>query len=90
MAMTNVTTSKKSMRRLGAVLAICFVGAPLAAAPLAGSAAGFRPLTIGHQSVQVSKAYGADDEDCIFVTRHVPRPDGNLHAVKKMMCRDDA
>ena len=78
------------MRRFGAVLAICFVGAPLAAAPRANSGLSFRPLTIGHQSLQVSKAYGADDEDCLFVTRHVPRPDGNLHAVKKLMCRDDA
>lgn len=76
-----------SMRRLGLVLAVCFIGAPLAAAPLAS--AGFRPLTIGHKSIQVAKAYGPDDEDCIFITRHVPRPDGNLHAVKKLMCRDN-
>jgi hypothetical protein len=88
--MTNATTSLKSMRRFGAVLAICFVGAPLAAAPLASNGLSFRTLTIGHKSLQVSKAYGADDEDCIFVTRHVPRPDGNLHPVKKLMCRDDA
>ena len=79
-----------SMRRLGLVLAVCFIGAPLAAAPLASSGLAFRPLTIGHKSLQVSKAFGADDEDCIFITRHVPRPDGNLHAVKKLMCRDDA
>ena len=84
------TSTKTSMRRLGLVLAVCFVGAPLAAAPLAGSSLSFRPLTIGHKSLQVSKAYGPDDEDCIFITRHVPRPDGNLHAVKKLMCRDDA
>ena len=79
-----------SMRRLGLVLAVCFIGAPLAAAPLASSGMSFRTLTIGHKSLQVSKAFGADDEDCIFITRHVPRPDGNLHAVKKLMCRDDA
>ncbi len=83
-------SSKTSMRRLGLVLAVCFIGAPLAAAPLAANGISFRPLTIGHQSLQVAKAYGPDDEDCIFVTRHVPRPDGNLHPVKKLMCRDDA
>lgn len=83
-------STKTSMRRLGLVMAVCFVGAPLAAAPLAVNGLSFRPLTIGHKSIQVSKAFGADDEDCIFITRHVPRPDGNLHAVKKLMCRDDA
>ena len=77
----------KAMHRLGAVMVACFIGAPLAAAPLASKVA-FRPLTIGHQSIQVAKAYGADDEDCIFVTRHVPRPDGNLHTSKKLLCRD--
>lgn len=83
-------STKTSMRRLGLVLAVCFVGAPLAAAPLTRGGLSFRPLTIGHQSLRVSKAFGPDDEDCIFVTRHVPRPDGNLHPVKKLMCRDDA
>ena len=48
----------------------------------------FRPLTIGHKSIQVAKAFGADDEDCIFVTRHVPRPDGNLHSSQKLICQD--
>lgn len=85
--MDRVSTSK-SMHRLGAVLLACFVGAPLAAAPLASGHVAFRPLTIGQQAIKVSKAYGADDEDCIFVTRHVPRPDGNLHTSKKLLCRD--
>ena len=85
----NTASTKTSMRRLGLVMAVCFVGAPLAAAPLAGSGFSFRALTIGHKSVQVSKAFGADDEDCIFITRHVPRPDGNLHYVKKLLCRDN-
>lgn len=84
----NTASTKTSMRRLGLVMAVCFVGAPLAAAPLAVNGLSFRTLTIGQKSIQVSKAYGADDEDCIFITRHVPRPDGNLHAVKKLMCRD--
>ncbi len=84
----NTVSSSKSMHRLGAVLVACFIGAPLAAAPLASGQISFRSLTIGHQSLKVAKAYGADDEDCIFVTRHVPRPDGNLHPIKKLMCRD--
>ena len=88
--MMSKASDTTSMRRLGLVLAVCFIGAPLAAAPLASNGLSFRPLTIGHKSLQVSKAFGADDEDCIFITRHVPRPDGNLHSVKKLMCRDDA
>ena len=81
-------SKSKAMQRLGAVLVACFIGAPLAAAPLASGALSFRPLTIGHQSIKVAKAFGEDDEDCIFVTRHVPRPDGNLHTSKKLVCRD--
>jgi hypothetical protein len=81
-------SSSKSMHRLGAVLLACFIGAPLAAAPLATGQVSFRSLTIGHQSIKVSKAFGEDDEDCIFVTRHVPRPDGNLHSTKRLICRD--
>jgi hypothetical protein len=76
------------MHRLGAVLVACFVGAPLAAAPLAAGKISFRPLTISQKSIQVAKAFGADDEDCIYVTRHVPRPDGNLHSSRKLICQD--
>lgn len=86
--MNAMVSTSKPMRRLGMVMMACFIGAPLAAAPLATGQISFRTLTIGHQSLKVTKAYGADDEDCIFVTRHVPRPDGNLHPVKKLLCRD--
>lgn len=81
-------TRSKAMHRLGAVLVACFVGAPLAAAPLAAGGVSFRPLTISQKSIQVAKAYGEDDEDCIFVTRHVPRPDGNLHSSRKLICQN--
>lgn len=84
----NGTSRTKLMHRLGAVLVACFVGAPLAAAPLASGQFSFRPLTISQKSIQVAKAFGADDEDCLYVTRHVPRPDGSLHASKKLICRD--
>ena len=78
----------KAMHRLGAVLLGCFVVAPLAAAPLATGSVSFRPLTISQKSIQVAKAFGQDDEDCIYVTRHVPRPDGNLHSSRKLICQD--
>lgn len=83
------TSSSKYLRRLGIVVLACFVGAPLAAAPLAynGGEFNFRPLTI-NKSLRVVKAFGVDDEDCVFVLRRVPRPDGNLHTAKKLVCND--
>ena len=75
-----------SMKRLGILLMGCFIGAPLLAAPVLGQVS-FRPLTIGH-SLKVSQAYGRDDEDCVFVTRRVPRPNGLTHASKALVCND--
>ena len=75
-----------SMKRLGLLLMACFIAAPLAAAPVLGQIS-FRPLTIGH-SLKVVKAYGADDEDCVFEIRRVPRPDGVMHAKKRLVCND--
>jgi hypothetical protein len=80
------TNSSSKMRRLGIILLACFVGAPLAAAPLAASGQiSFRPLTI-NKSVRVVKAFGADDEDCVYEMRRVPRPNGTLHYKKKLIC----
>ena len=85
----DTSSSKRSMRRLGIVLLASFIGAPLAAAPLAynGGEFNFRPLTI-NKSLRVVKAFGPDDEDCVFVMRRVPRPDGQLHTAKKLVCDD--
>lgn len=78
--------SSRSMKRLGLLLIGCFVVVPLAAAPVLGQAS-FRPLTIGH-SIKVAQAYGVDDEDCVFVTRRVPRPNGLTHPSKTLVCND--
>ena len=85
----DTTSSARSMRRLGIVLLACFIGAPLAAAPLAynNGEFSFRPLTI-NKSLRVVKAFGADDEDCVYVLRRVPRPNGDLHTAKKLVCND--
>lgn len=85
----DTNSSKRPMRRLGIVLLACFIGAPLAAAPLAynGNEFNFRPLTI-NKSLRVVKAFGSDDEDCVYVLRRVPRPDGQLHTAKKLVCDD--
>lgn len=81
-------SSLKKMRRLGIVLAACFIGAPLAAAPLAVTGQiSFRPLTI-NKGIRVVQAYGQDDEDCVFELRRVPRPNGQLHTKKKLICND--
>lgn len=80
--------SSLKMRRLGIILLACFIGAPLAAAPLAASGQiSFRPLTI-NKSVRVVKAFGPDDEDCVYELRRVPRPNGTLHFRKKLICND--
>jgi hypothetical protein len=76
----------QSMKRLGLLLMVCFIGAPLAAAPVLGQIS-FRPLTIGH-SLKVVKAFGPDDEDCIYVTRRVPRPDGVTRPKRTLVCND--
>lgn len=78
--------ASQSMKRLGLLLMGCFIVVPLAAAPVLGQSA-FRPLTIGH-SVKVVQAYGTDDEDCVLVTRRVPRPDGMTHSIKSLVCND--
>ena len=85
----DTTSSARSMRRLGIVLLACFIGAPLAAAPLAynNGEFSFRPLTI-NKSLRVVKAFGEDDEDCVYVLRRVPRPNGDLHTAKKLVCND--
>ena len=78
--------SSRSMKRLGLLLMGCFIVVPLAAAPVLGQSA-FRPLTIGH-AMKVAQAYGQDDEDCVIVTRRVPRPNGTSHARKSLVCND--
>ena len=80
------TRATVPMKRLGALLIGCFVAAPLLAAPVLGKSA-YRTLTIGH-SVKVAQAYGPDDEDCVFVTRRVPRPNGLTHPSKALVCND--
>lgn len=79
-------TSSKSMKRLGLLLVACFVGAPLVAGPVLGQIS-YRPLTIG-QSIKVAKAFGPDDEDCIYEVRRVPRPNGLTHPRRKLLCND--
>jgi hypothetical protein len=66
----------------------CFVGAPLLAVPMAARGEGLvRPLTV-NRGLHVVQAFGPDDEDCVFVLRRVPRPGGQLHTAKKLVCND--
>ena len=81
-------TTSKHMRRLGLVVMACFVGAPLVAAPIAANGqALLRPLTI-NRGLHVVQAFGPDDEDCVFELRRVPRPGGQLHTARKLVCND--
>ena len=80
--------TSKHMRRLGLVVMACFVGAPLVAAPIAANGqALLRPLTI-NRGLHVVQAFGPDDEDCVFELRRVPRPGGQLHTARKLVCND--
>jgi len=72
------------MRRLSAILIACFIGAPLAAAPFATGHLAFRPLTIGN--LKVVQAFGPDDEDCVYEIHRAPRPNGQFHVTKKLVC----
>ena len=84
----DTVASQKSMRKLGVIVVACFLGAPLAAAPLAsGGPLSFRPLTI-NKSLHVVQAFGPDDEDCVYELRRVPRPGGQLHVAKKLVCNN--
>ena len=82
------TTPATNMRRLGLVVMACFVGAPLLAAPIAANGeALLRPLTI-NRGLHVVQAFGPDDEDCVFELHRVPRPGGQLHTARKLVCND--
>jgi hypothetical protein len=80
--------SSTKMRRLAIIIMACFIGAPLAVAPFAAyGQISFRPLTI-NKSLRVVKAFGPDDEDCVYEFRRVPRPNGTLHVAKKLICNE--
>lgn len=74
----------RSMKRLGLLLVACFIGVPLAVAPVLGQSS-FRPLTIGH-ALKVTQAFGPDDEDCVFVTQSVASADGTMRPRKALIC----
>ena len=80
-------TPSSSMKRLGLLLMACFVGAPLAAAPVLGQIS-FHPLTISGKTIKVVQAYGPNDEDCVFESLRVPRPNGLTHIHKTLVCND--
>ena len=82
----DATGHTKAMKRFALVLMGAFIGVPLVAAPVLGQVS-FRPLTIGH-SLKVAQAYGVNDEDCVFVTKRVPRPNGLTHPSKSLICND--
>ena len=75
-----------------AVLAAALIGTGVAAAAVAKSPAdvvgdALHTLTIGG-GVQVAPAYGADDEDCVMVSRHIRLPGGNVRMSRKLVCPD--
>lgn len=80
------------MRVAATVLAITVLGAGVAGAamtigPDAETNPAMRPLTIG-RSVQVVRAFGPDDEDCVFATHKVRLPNGTMKTTRELVCAD--
>lgn len=84
---------KSDTFRVGAtVFAITLMGAGVAGAamtmaPDADTNPAMRPLTIG-RSTQLIRAYGPDDEDCVFATHKVRLPNGTMKTSRELVCAD--
>jgi hypothetical protein len=69
------------------VLGAGVAGAAMTMAPDAEANPAMRPLTIG-RSTQVVRAFGPDDEDCVFATHKVRLPNGTLKTTRELVCAD--
>jgi hypothetical protein len=78
------------LQAVAAILAVVALGAgtataAISAAPVGGENPALRPLTIG-SGVHVQRAYGPDDEDCVWATRKVMMQDGKFRLRRKLEC----
>ncbi len=88
-SLANKFAESDFLKVIATVLATLGLGIGVAAATIsaAHSDPGLRPLTI-HRGVQVTKAFGPDDEDCIYASRWTSGTDGRQHLVKKLVCAE--
>lgn len=69
------------------VLGVGVAGAALTVTPYGDAGATIGRLTTG-RSIQVVRAFGPDDEDCIFAVQRTLLPDGLLEATQELICAD--
>ncbi len=92
MATNNNTNGNEVRNMIIAGLAVLALGAGTATAAIslgtdheANPAA--RPLTIT-RGVTVQPAFGADDEDCVYVTRRTVQSGGKIAIARKLECAE--
>ncbi len=61
--------------------------AAIAVSPQQISKTTLRPLTIA-KGVQIARAYGDDDEDCVRLTRRATGPDGKVRLFQTVECAE--
>lgn len=70
-------------------LGIGVAGATISRVPADAMNPAMRPLTIGG-AIHVTRAFGPDDEDCVYETRKVVDPaTGRFKAQRKLVCGED-
>jgi hypothetical protein len=86
----------RAARIVLALTAVTCLGAVVAAAPIGLTSgalaqkpkverAAFRPLAEG-PTLQIGRAFGHDDEDCIVKVTRVQGPDGRVYVTRGMSC----
>jgi hypothetical protein len=69
------------------VLGIGVAGAAITMGPDASTNPAMRPLTIT-RSTQLVRAYGPDDEDCVYAIHRLRLPNGTTKATRELVCSD--
>jgi hypothetical protein len=95
---TEKLVGTRATRIVVALTAITCLGAVVAAAPIGATSAfqaskpkveraAFRPLAEG-PTLQVGRAFGRDDEDCIVKVTRVQGPDGRTYVTRGSSCSE--
>lgn len=69
------------------VLGAGTAGAAIAIGPERPAIAAARPLSTAYGAV-VTRAFGADDEDCVRISRRLTLPDGTVRIAHRVVCEE--
>ena len=72
---------------LGGGVAVATISSASTASAVATSETAMRPLTI-RPGVQLTRAFGPDDEDCVYATTRTRLPNGTFKASRELVCAD--